>query len=127
MKLIALFRQLFSRRNGLALLGLVLIAAFAWVIARSGPLAPTRVTAVTVEEGTIAPALFGVGSIEAKRSYMIGPTAAGRVLRVLVDVGDPVKVGQLLAEMDPVDLDERTAALEASIDRAGHDQCPTLC
>lgn len=111
--------NLFSRRVGLALLGLALIAAFAWVIARSGPLAPTRVTTTTVEEGTIAPALFGVGTVEAKRSYLIGPTAAGRVLRVLVDVGDPVKAGQLLAEMDPVDLDERTAALDASIGRAG--------
>jgi len=36
-----------------------------------------------------------------------------------VDVGDTVKAGQLLAEMDPVDLDERLAALDASIARAG--------
>jgi HlyD family secretion protein len=50
---------------------------------------------------------------------MIGPTAAGRVLRVLADVGDAVKAGQLLAEMDPVDIDERLAALDASIARAG--------
>ncbi len=38
---------------------------------------------------------------------------------MLVDVGDTVKAGQLLAEMDPVDLDERVAALDASIARAG--------
>lgn len=110
--------QLLPRRAGLTLLALALMAGFIWVIARSGPLAPTRVSVVTVEEGTITPALFGIGSVEAQRSYMIGPTAAGRVLRVLVDVGEPVKAGQLLAEMDPVDLDERTAALDASIGRA---------
>src|SRR5690606_31410625 len=49
--------------------------------------------------------------------YLIGPTVAGRVSNVLVDVGDTVQAGQLLAEMDPVDLDERAAALDASIAR----------
>jgi HlyD family secretion protein len=55
--------------------------------------------------------------VEARRSYLIGPTVAGRVLRVLVDVGDTVKAGQLLAEMDPVDMDNRLAALDAAIAR----------
>jgi HlyD family secretion protein len=41
------------------------------------------------------------------------------VRQVAVDVGDTVRAGQLLAEMDPVDLDERITALEASIARAG--------
>jgi len=43
---------------------------------------------------------------------------AGRVLRVLVDVGDTVQARQLLAEMDPVDLDQRVAALDATLARA---------
>ena len=101
------------RRAGLAGLVLVLLGAFGWVLARTGPLAPIRVTTAQVEEGALAPELFGIGSVEARRSYLIGPTVAGRVLRVLVDVGDTVTAGQLLAEMDPVDLDERTAALPA--------------
>ena len=40
------------------------------------------------------------------------------MLRVAVDVGEAVKAGQLLAEMDPVDLDERVSALNASMARA---------
>ena len=44
-----------------------------------------------VAEGSLSPALFGTGTVEARRAWLIGPTAAGRVLRVLVDVGDPVK------------------------------------
>ena len=74
---------------------------------RSGPLAPMRVTVHPAPRGSLAPALFGIGTVEARRTYLIGPTAAGRVRRVAVDVGDAVKAGQLLAEMDPVDLDER--------------------
>jgi HlyD family secretion protein len=82
-------------------------------------LAPVRVTVVRASEGSFMPALFGIGTVEARRSYLVGPTAAGRVRKVTVDVGDTVKTGQLLAEMDPVDLDERTVALDASVARAG--------
>ena len=112
------FSELVSRRSGLLLLALLLLAAFAFLVLRSGPLAPIRVTVAAAEEGTLTPALFGIGTVEARRAYLIGPTSAGRVLKVLVDVGEVVKAGQLLAEMDPVDLDERVLALEASIARA---------
>lgn len=111
--------SLMSRRVGLGLLGVLLLGALAFVVMRSGPLAPTRVTVIEVTEGRLTPALFGIGTVEARRSYLIGPTTAGRVRKVAVDVGDTVKAGKLLAEMDPVDLDERLAALDASIARAG--------
>lgn len=109
----------FLRRAGVSLLVLALLGAFGWVLARSGPLAPIRVTTVQVEEGAQTLALFGIGSVEARRAYLIGPTVAGRVLHVGVDVGDAVRAGQVLAELDPVDLDERTAASQAAIARAG--------
>ncbi|MEI2679208.1 MAG: efflux RND transporter periplasmic adaptor subunit [Burkholderiaceae bacterium] len=85
---------------------------------RSGPLAPTRVTVTQATVGSLSPSLFGIGTVEARRAYLIGPTTAGRVSKVLVDVGDTVQAGQLLAEMDPVDLNERASALDASIARA---------
>jgi HlyD family secretion protein len=110
--------RLLSRRLGLGLLAVLLLGALVFVGMRSGPLAATRVTVHQAETGTVAPALFGIGTVEARRSYLIGPTTAGRVLRVAVDVGDRVKAGQLLAEMDPVDIDERLTALDASIARA---------
>lgn len=107
-----------KRRLSLLGLGLLLLAALVFVLLRSGPLAPVRVTVGQVTEGTFSPALFGIGTVEARRSWMIGPTAAGRVLSVKVDVGDSVKTGQLLAEMDPVDLDQRLASLDAALARA---------
>ncbi|MEI6599280.1 MAG: efflux RND transporter periplasmic adaptor subunit [Comamonadaceae bacterium] len=107
-----------KRRLSLAALAIFLLAALAFVMLRSGPLAPTRVTVSKVQEGTFSPALFGIGTVEARRNWMIGPTVAGRVLSVRVDVGDSVKAGQLLAEMDPVDLEQRLASLDASITRA---------
>lgn len=107
-----------SKKILLAILGLLLLAALVFAIARSGPLAPIRVTLTQVERGAVSPSLFGIGTVEARRAYLIGPTVAGRVLRVMVDVGDTVQAGQLLAEMDPVDLDQRVAALDATLARA---------
>lgn len=102
----------------LGLLGLLLLAALVFIVGRAGPLAPVRVTVATAAEATLTPALYGIGTVEARRTYLIGPTSASRVLRVLVDAGDLVKAGQLLAEMDPVDLDQRLAALDAALARA---------
>ncbi len=102
------------RRIGLGALGLALLGAIAYVGFRAGPLAPTQITVTTIQEGQLKPALFGIGTVEAQRSWMVGPTSAGRVLQVKVDVGDTVHAGQLLAEMDPVDLSERLTALDAA-------------
>lgn len=104
----------------LALVGILgtLLALFVYVVLRSGPLAPVPVTVAVAENIAITPALFGIGTIEARYTYKIGPTVAGRVKRVEVNVGDRVRAGQLLGEMDQVDLDDRVAALEASIKRA---------
>ena len=111
-------RRIVVRRVVLALLAVLLLAALGYVALRTGPMAATRVTTQKVAETDIGPALFGIGSVEARRAYLIGPTSAGRVRSVRVDVGDTVSAGELLAEMDPVDIDERAAALDASIARA---------
>ena len=110
------------RRAAVGAAVLVLLGALSFVALRTGPLAPIKVTVTTVEQGTLSPAIFGIGTVEARRSWMVGPTVAGRVLSVKVDVGDTVKAGQLLAEMDPVDLDQRLTALDASLARAGSAQ-----
>ncbi|PLY12088.1 MAG: efflux transporter periplasmic adaptor subunit [Sedimenticola sp.] len=104
-------------------LGLVAFLApmlllFVYVALRSGPLAPVPVTVTQVENRSIAPALFGIGTVEARYTYRIGPTIPGRVKRVEVHVGDRVKSGQLLGEMEPVDLDDRINAQLASLKRA---------
>jgi len=115
-------RPLVLRRIVIAALAVALVAALAFVALRTGPLAPIRVTVTSIQEGKLSPAIFGIGTVEARRNWMVGPTVAGRVLSVRVDVGDTVKAGQLLAEMDPVDLDQRLAALDAALARASSTQ-----
>jgi len=114
-----------KRRLLLGGLTVLLFGLFFFVMLRSGPLAPIKVTVGQAKEGSLAPELFGIGTVEARRNWMIGPTVAGRVLSVKVDVGDVVVAGQLLAEMDPVDLDQRMASLDAAIERAKSAQSAT--
>jgi len=95
-----------------------LFVLFVYVALRSGPLAPVSVILTTVETRSITPALFGIGTVEARYTYKIGPTFAGRVNRVNVNVGDTVKAGQELGGMDLVDMDERIRAQDAALKRA---------
>lgn len=112
-------RKLPLSASTLALLavGAVLSTLFVYAALRSGPLAPVPVTVTAVESQALSPALFGIGTVEARYTYRIGPTVAGRLRSVTVQVGDQVQAGQLLGEMDPVDLDERLSAQEAALQR----------
>jgi HlyD family secretion protein len=108
------------QRRTLALVVVIvpLLVLFAYAALRSGPLAPVAVTVAAVESRTIGPALFGIGTVQARYTYKIGPTYAGRVKRLDVHVGESVKAGQVLGEMDPVDLDSRLGAQQAAIKSA---------
>ncbi len=89
-------------------------AAFFWLLTTHGPLAPVGVEFGTVVRADLTPSVFGIGTVDARLSYAVGPIAPGRLLRVLVDQGDEVKAGQLLAEMDPVDMDRRVQAAKST-------------
>lgn len=108
------------RGRTLALLAVIipLLALFIYTGLRSGPLAPIAVTLLTVESREIRPSLFGIGTVEARYTYKIGPTVAGRLSKLDVDVGDQVKAGQILGNMDPIDLDDRIRSQESTIRRA---------
>lgn len=103
----------------LALISVVvaLLAVFVFVNFRSGPFAAIQVTVASVEKRAIAPALFGIGTVEAQYTYKIGPTVASRVKHIAVQVGDLIHAGQVLGEMDPVDLDDRINAQKANRQR----------
>ena len=100
------------QRRKFALIAVIVVlgALLAYVALRSGPLAPIAVTTAKVESQSLRPALFGVGTIDAERTYQVGPTVAGRVKSLTVKVGDQVVAGQIIGQMDPVDLDDRLAA-----------------
>ena len=77
-----------------------------------------RAIAVEVDEvrrGTIQENISAVGSLLANRSVSVAPKISGRVDRILVDVGDRVNDGQLLAQLDARELQEEVKEAEAEL------------
>lgn len=107
-----------GRTLALLLVLLPLLAIFIYVALRSGPLAPVPVTLALVENRAISPSLFGIGTVESRYTYKIGPTLAGRIKRLTVQVGDSVEAGHVLGEMDPVDIHAKITAQDAAIQRS---------
>jgi len=97
---------------------LLLVGVFFWLIFIKGPLGPTKVTVTKAKTEPLTASVFGIGTVEARLSYAIGPAQAGRVLNVKVDQGDKVLAGQILGEIDPVDLDQRIQSAAAGVSRA---------
>ncbi len=112
------FSPIIRKKIGIVLILLPLLLVFVYVGVRSGPLAPVSVATAKVEIKQISPSLFGIGTVEARFSHKIGPTTAGRIKSLSVDVSDLVQAGQLLGEMDSVDLESRSASQSANIRRA---------
>lgn len=108
----------FGRKTALIIAGIGIALLLGWLGTSQGPLAPAKVTLAKVEQGPLVASTFGIGTVEARRNYALGPTLASRVARVLVDQGDAVKAGQLLAELDPVDLEDRVASGQFAAERA---------
>jgi len=106
------------RKGVFGAVGVAVVLLLGWLATSQGPLAPSKVTLARVEQGPLVAGTFGIGTVEARRSYALGPTMASRVARVLVDQGDVIKAGQLLAELDPVDLDDRVASGRLAAQRA---------
>lgn len=97
------------RKISLWLLGGGAPLLFVWVAMTQGPLAPVKVTVEKIQAGSLSHTVFGTGTLKARRSYNLAPSVTGRVKSVLADQGDRVVAGQVLVEMDPVDLEEKLA------------------
>lgn len=100
--------------------GLLFISIFAWAVLTQGPLAPVKVTSEKIQSGNLAVDVFGVGLVEARHSYTISSVMTGRIKSLLADQGDYVKAGQVVAELDPIDLDEKLAGSHFVTERAAN-------
>lgn len=56
-----------------------------------------------------------IGTVDANQ-IIVGPQIQGRILRLLVDEGTVVKAGDLIAELDPSELEAQKHAAQATLD-----------
>jgi len=59
---------------------------------------------VSPTKGDMAVEIFGIGNVDAKNIYSLNAQSAAKILTISKDAGEWVKKGELLVEMDPVDL-----------------------
>ncbi len=104
-------------------LGLAIAVVFvvSIVLYFKGILGSQKVVAAQVEIGTLKPTVFGIGTVQAKKNYSIGPTQTSRIAKLNVDQGDVVKAGQVIGEVDPVDLEETITSSNAAVVSSQHD------
>ena len=95
----------------------VLVALLVYVALRTGPLAPVAVTVTTVQSRAITPAVFGIGTIEARYTYKVSPSSTSKLTRLDVNVGDVVHKQQVIGLMDVVDIDARILSQKANYQR----------
>jgi len=72
-------------------------------------------------KGTTAVEVFGIGKLDAEDIYSVGTSTGGKVLSVETDQGYSIKKGDLIAKLDPVDLNKKLDAAKASLQRANID------
>ncbi|WP_308873184.1 hypothetical protein [Thiothrix subterranea] len=61
----------------LPLIVVVVLGGFGWVVTQQGPMAATRITVATVTNQAISASVFGIGTVEARYNYRIGPPLRG--------------------------------------------------
>ena len=76
---------------------------------------PVPVEVAAVERGPIERRRELTGTLEASAEFTVAPKVAGRVVRVHVDLADPVTRGQVVAELDDDELDQARAQSRADL------------
>ncbi|HWP83763.1 MAG TPA: efflux RND transporter periplasmic adaptor subunit [Terriglobia bacterium] len=76
---------------------------------------PAQVEVGIAVEMPVREQLSLVGSLKPKQQVEVVPKITGRIQRLLVDVGDLVKEGQLLAELEGEELEQQVLRAEATL------------
>lgn len=76
---------------------------------------PVPVTGRPVVAAPLVSEVMGTGTLEARVKTTISPRIQERLVEVLVDQGDAVKAGQLLARLDDGELRQQVAVSEAML------------
>jgi HlyD family secretion protein len=113
-------RVWWQRRWVWAVAALSLLAALGlwwWLATRAAAAAPSYTTQ-PVTRGNLTLHVSANGTLQPTRSINVGSELSGSVLRVLVDVNDRVRKGQVMVELDAAKLRNQILRSRAAVDAA---------
>ena len=103
-----------ARRALLVALCLIpVVAVAAWQIL---PPSRDKFATVQVSRGDIESSVTALGTLQPRRYVDVGAQASGQIRKIHVEVGDAVKEGQLLVEIDPATQKAKLDASQFSIE-----------
>jgi HlyD family secretion protein len=107
------------KKNKRALILMVAVAGVAVLLALAFRPAALDVDIATVRRGALQETLEQEGKTRMHDSFVLASPVAGRLKRIELHAGDPVKAGEIVATIDPVPLEpQQRAALEARLQTA---------
>jgi HlyD family secretion protein len=102
---------------GLAVLLVVAGGLYYWQAQKASQAAPVYVT-TELRQGSLTLNVSANGTLQPTRSVNVGSELSGTVKRVLVDVNDRVKAGQVMVELDASKFNDQVARSRASLTAA---------
>lgn len=109
-----------KRRRGVWMAALVVgagLAGGAWYVYGGAPAQSTvQLATAPVVRGDLEQNVTALGTIKPKTYVDVGTQVSGQLRRVLVNIGDTVKKGDLLAQIDPTVYQTRVLGDQAQLD-----------
>ena len=102
-------------RRYLAWLKILPFALAVALVVRHRLVAPVPVRQSVVERGDVVREVYGRATIESRREVQLGFDLVGRISDVLVDEGDRVKLGQVVAHLAPEQLNADVHAASSGV------------
>ncbi|USA52115.1 MacA family efflux pump subunit [Acinetobacter sp. C32I] len=95
-------------------IGVLIIAALGWMFFKPKAQAPQYISA-EVSRGDIENSVLATGVLEATKMVSVGAQVSGQVKKMYVQLGDQVKQGQLIAQIDSIRQENELKTADASI------------
>ncbi|WP_336334334.1 efflux RND transporter periplasmic adaptor subunit [Pseudomonas putida] len=105
-----------NTRRRVLLIGLGLLGLGSLVAWKALPFGTQPVSTVAVTRADIESSVTALGTLQPRRYVDVGAQASGQIHKLHVEVGDTVRKGQLLVEIDPSTQQARLDAGRYSID-----------
>lgn len=96
------------------IIAILIITLLAWWLLKPKEELPSYITA-QVERGDIENSVIATGLLEATKIVSVGAQASGQLKKMYVELGDEVKQGQLIAQINSVTQENEIQTAQASI------------
>ena len=104
-----------TRKVGLIAAGALVVAAAAWFVFSPSHGTKEDIETVTVDRGDIVRSIATSGTVSPLVTVEVGSQVSGLVSALYADFNSPVKAGQIVAQIDPKQFEQRVTQAKADL------------